>query len=71
LKYIWLTGIFVDTDEEDEDGINIPGWMVPQIKQMIMANELNFLIRTPSDEENNSTLEDIKPQSLELKGWKA
>lgn len=66
LKYIWVTGIFTDSEDEDEDSIQIPGWMVPQIKQMIMQNELNLQIRMPSDEQNNSTLEEVKPSSLVL-----
>jgi hypothetical protein len=32
LKYIWVTGIFTDTDEGSEEDIQIPGWMVPTIK---------------------------------------
>lgn len=63
LKYIWVTGVFADTDGDSEDDINIPGWMIPTIKQLIMQNELNLMVRMPSDEQNNSTLEDIKPQS--------
>lgn len=62
LKYIYVTGIFTDTDEEDEDGIKIPGWMVPTIKEMIIRNELALMLKLPSDDQNNSTLDDIKPQ---------
>lgn len=66
LKYIWVTGIFTDTDEESEEDIQIPGWMVPTIKQLIMSNELNVMLRMPSDEQNNSTLEEVKPDNIIL-----
>lgn len=66
LKYIWVTGIFTDTDEGSEEDIQIPGWMVPTIKQLIMSNELNVMLRMPSDEQNNSTLEEVKPDSIIL-----
>ena len=66
LKYIWVTGIFTDTDEGSEEDIEIPGWMVPTIKQLIMSNELNVMLRMPSDEQNNSTLEEVKPDNIIL-----
>lgn len=66
LKYIWVTGIFTDTDEGSEEDIQIPGWMVPTIKQLIMSNELNVMLRMPSDEQNNSTLEEVKPDNMIL-----
>ena len=66
LKYIWVTGIFTDTDEGSEEDIQIPGWMVPTIKQLIMSNELNVMLRMPSDEQNNSTLEEVKPDNIIL-----
>lgn len=66
LKYINVTGVFTDADMEDEDEIMIPGWMIPGIKQLIMQNELNLQLRMPSDEQNNSTLEEVKPKSLIL-----
>ena len=69
LKYIWVTGIFLDTDEDDEDDVQIPGWMVPRIKELIMSKELGLLLRLPSDDQNNSTLDDIKPQTPELRGY--
>lgn len=46
---------------EDEDDVNIPGWMVPDIKKAIMANELAFMLNRPSDDSNNSTLASVKP----------
>lgn len=62
LKYIWITGIFSGEDaDEDEDSINIPGWMIPDIKKLILNNELAFMLRMPSDDDNNSTLDGIKP----------
>lgn len=62
LKYIWITGNFVDTTDEDEDSIQIPGWMVPDIKKLIFNNELAFMLSLPSDDDNNSTLSGIKPK---------
>ena len=44
--------------------------MVPNIKELIMSNELNLLLRLPSDDQNNSTLDEIKPQSPELRTYK-
>lgn len=70
LKYVFVTGVFVDDDSEDEDDVQIPGWMVPTIKQLIMANELNLMLRLPSDDQNNSTVDEIKPQSPDLKTYK-
>ena len=33
LKYIYVTGIWDnDSDDVSEDDVNIPGWMIPQIK---------------------------------------
>lgn len=66
LEYIWITGLFEDNDGEDddmnEDDITVPGWMVPDIKKRIMENELAFMLRMISDDDNNSTLDGIKPQ---------
>lgn len=70
LRYIFVTGIFTDSEDGDEDDIKIPGWMVPNIKELIMSNELNLLLRLPSDDQNNSTLDEIKPQSPELRTYK-
>ena len=67
LKYIFVTGVFLDTDADNEDDIVIPGWMVPTIKQLIIQNELNLMLRLPSDDQNNSTVDEIKPQSPELR----
>lgn len=46
---------------DDEDQINIPGWMIPDIKLAIMRNELGFMLKMPSDDSNNSTLASVKP----------
>lgn len=63
LRYIWVTGLFSgNEDESDEDDIQIPGWMIPDIKQMIIKNELSFMLNMPSDDDNNSTLNGIKPR---------
>lgn len=62
LKYINVTGIFAnDGEDENEDDIEIPGWMIPTIKSLIMKNELAFMLNRPSDDDNNSTLDGIKP----------
>lgn len=60
-KYVWLKYISSDEDAESEDDIKIPGWMVPLIKDNIFKNELSFMIKMPSDDDNNSTLDGIKP----------
>lgn len=65
LRYIWIDGLFSfgDDDAADEDDINIPGWMVPPIKENILKNELAFMLARISDDDNNSTLDGIKPQA--------
>lgn len=63
LRYIWVTGLFSGgEDDSDEDDVQIPGWMIPDIKQMIIKNELAFVLNMPSDDDNNSTLDGIKPK---------
>lgn len=67
LKNIWVNGFFSSDDEiaaedADEDSIVIPGWMIPDIKKMILQNELAFMLQRISDDDNNSTLDGIKPQ---------
>ncbi len=63
LKYIWVTGSFIESpdDDIDEDDVKIPGWMIPEIKRMIMKYELSFMLGRPSDDSNNSTLASVKP----------
>lgn len=70
LKYIYVLAIYEDPDEledeeagddPDEDDIKIPGWMVPPIKELIMKNELAFMLNRPSDDSNNATLASVKP----------
>lgn len=61
---LWLKEI--DDDEEDdddldEDDIMIPAWMVPTIKDLIMRNELAFMLGRPSDDSNNATIASVKP----------
>lgn len=63
LKYIYVTGVFSGEDAEDEDDVTIPAWMVPQIKKNIMDNELRMMVTMPSDDNNNSSHDDIKPQA--------
>lgn len=48
-------------NSDDEDDVNIPGWMIPDIKSAIMKNELAFMLNKPSDDSNNSTLASVKP----------
>ena len=63
LRYIWVSGVFTDSDKDaDEDDIKIPGWMIPDIKQMIIKNELAFILAMPSDDDNNSTVASVKPK---------
>jgi len=64
LKYITVTGNFSDDGSDgdvNEDDVNIPGWMIPEIKNSIMNNELAFMLNRPSDDSNNSTLASVKP----------
>lgn len=62
LGSIYVTGS-MDSSEtaEDEDSVTVPGWMIADIKNMIMKNELAFMLQRPSDDSNNSTLASIKP----------
>ena len=63
LRYIWVSGVFTDSDKDaDEDDIKIPGWMIPDIKQMIIKNELAFILAMPRDDDNNSTVASVKPK---------
>ena len=39
----------------------IPSWLVPQIKEYILKNELPFMLNRPSDDSNNATLASVKP----------
>lgn len=50
-----------DDDPADEDDIEIPAWMVPPIKKLILNNELAFMLNRPSDDSNNATLASVKP----------
>lgn len=70
LDYIYVLAVYEkpedDSDDEDvedpdEDDIQIPTWLVPDIKKLIMTNELAFMLNRPSDDTNNSTLDGIKP----------
>lgn len=67
LKYIYLTVICEvdedasDEDAEDEDDVQIPTWMVPDIKKLIFQNELAVMLNRPSDDSNNATLASVKP----------
>ena len=71
LKYIYvlyLLEVKDDTsdgededDPVDEDDVEIPAWMVPPIKKLILTNELAFMLNRPSDDSNNATLASVKP----------
>lgn len=61
LKNIYVKYIADDSKAESEDDVKIPGWMIPEIKNLIFKNELSFMIKMPSDDDNNSTLDGIKP----------
>ena len=67
LKYIYVTAIYEadedddDSDAEDEDDVQIPTWMVPDIKKLIFQNELAVMLNRPSDDSNNATLASVKP----------
>lgn len=70
LKYIYVLALYEepddldgddDADDPDEDDVKIPGWMVPPIKELIMKNELSFMLNRPSDDSNNATLASVKP----------
>jgi hypothetical protein len=50
-----------DTEDLDEEDIEIPAWMVPGIKDLIMKNELSFMLNRSSDDSNNATLASVKP----------
>lgn len=70
LRYIyvlWLQEEDVDKDPDDgnedpdEDDVKYPAWLVPDIKALIMKNELSFMLGRPSDDSNNATLASVKP----------
>ena len=66
VEYSGIGSVFVKyissyDDADSEDDIQIPGWMVPIIKDNIFKNELSFMLKMPSDDDNNSTLAGIKP----------
>lgn len=63
LGSIWVTYIAEEGLDEDtnEDDVKIPGWMIPEIKNRVFKNELAFMVRMPSDDDNNATLDGIKP----------
>lgn len=61
LKNIWIKYVGEDPADGNEDDIKLPEWMVPTIKELIFKNELAFMIKMPSDDDNNSTLDGIKP----------
>lgn len=61
IDVIYVDANLVEDPSGDEDGVTIPGWMVPDIKKAIMDNELSFMLKRPSDDSNNSTLASVKP----------
>lgn len=70
LQYIYVLAVYEEPDDlegddengdVDEDDVKIPGWMAPQIKELILKNELAFMLNRPSDDSNNATLASVKP----------
>ena len=62
LKYIYYTAIFTNGDDDiDADSVIIPGWMAPEIKQLIIKNELTMMLHLPSDDSDNATNTSVKP----------
>ena len=71
LKYIYVLYLLevkddtADGEDEDnpvdDDDVEIPAWMVPPIKKLILTNELAFMLNRPSDDSNNATLASVKP----------
>lgn len=67
LKYIYVLALYEDDgdldndDDMDEDDVKVPAWMVPDIKNLIIKNELAFMLNRPSDDSNNATLASVKP----------
>lgn len=71
LKYIWVLALYEESEDEgtddedvtdpDESDIKIPAWMVPHIKELILKNDLAFMLNRPSDDSNNATLASVKP----------
>lgn len=67
LKYIYVSWLKEEDEDDsedndlDEDEVIIPAWMVPGIKDLIMRNELAFMLNRPSDDSNNATLASVKP----------
>lgn len=61
-NYIWVKYLCSgDNEDASDEDVEIPAWMIPEIKRRIFANELSFMIKMPSDDDNNSTLDGIKP----------
>lgn len=63
VNQIYIDGNFSDNPDGEggEDDIKIPSWMIPDIRALIMRNELSFMLNRPSDDSNNSTLASVKP----------
>ena len=65
LRYIKVTGIFEDPTEagyDADDQYPVPADMIPMIKQMIFNNELKFMLSRPSDDKNDASLANVKPE---------
>lgn len=65
LEFVQVGGILEDPTEAgdcfdyDNQPYPIPSNMIPTLKQMIFANELNIMLQVPTDNTNNST-NDVK-----------
>lgn len=63
LGYVWVKYISSEENADDEDEVFLPATMASAIKDLIFKNELAAMIKMPSDDSNNSTLDGIKPGS--------
>lgn len=66
IECVYVTASMNPEDNADnEDDVEIPSWMVSDIKKLIMTNELAFMLNRPSDDVNDSSLSTIKPHGHE------
>lgn len=63
LRYIKVVGVFEDPTQAgltSDQSYPMPIDRLGALKQMIFDNELRFMLQRPSDDKNNSTLEEVK-----------
>lgn len=66
LRYIRVAGIFEDPTQaglDPDDTYPMPIDKLGTLKQLIFNNELSFMLQRPSDDKNNATMADVKPQT--------